>query len=151
MRALGFVALGLVAVASTPHAAVGELTGITPFERGYSDIVLEVRLNGRGPFRMLLDTGSTHTSVSSKTAEVIGAPVVAKAPMGSAAGSRMTLVVRIAALEVGPVTVDELLASVVDLGGVRTEDGIDGVIGHDALGSLRYTIEFRRRRVLWFP
>ena len=71
--------------------------------------------------------------------------------MGSAAGSRMTPVVRIDSLEVGPVTVDHLLASVVDLGGVRTEEGIDGVIGHDALGSLRYTIEFRRRRVLWFP
>ena len=151
MRALGFLALGFVALASAPHAAVTEPPGVTPFERGHDAIVLAVRLNGRGPFRPLLDTGSTHTAVSPKTAEALGAPVVAKAPMGSAAGSRMTLVVRIRSLEVGPVSVDGLLASVIDLGEIPDADRIDGVIGHDALGTLRYTIDFRRRHVVWFP
>jgi len=151
MRAPGFVVLGLVAIASTPHAAVTLPPAVTPFERGHGDLVLAVRLNGRGPFRLLLDTGSTHTSVSLKTAEAIDAPVVARAPMGSAAGSRMTLVVRIDALTVGPVTVGDLLASVVELAEIPDGEGIDGVIGLDALASLRYTIDFRQRRVVWWP
>jgi predicted aspartyl protease len=152
MRLPGFFALiVMVSASSAPHAAVTQLSAITPFEREHSDIVLAVRLNGRGPFRLLLDTGSTHTSVSAQTAEAIAAPVVAKAPMGSAAGSRMTLVVRIDSLEVGPVTVDHLLASVVEFRQIPGGAGIDGVIGHDALASLRYTIDFRLRRVEWFP
>jgi len=151
MRALGLFALGLVASTAAPHAATRERPDITPFEQGHGDIVLAVRLNGRGPFRFLLDTGSTHTSLSTATAESIGAPVVAKASMGSVAGSRETLVVRVSSLEIGPVTVSSLLASVIDLAGVSAGGAIDGVIGHDALGSLRYTLDFRQRQVVWSP
>ena len=151
MRALGFFALGLVAFASAPHAAVSERPDVTPFEGGHRAIVLAARLNGRGPFRLLLDTGSTHTAVSAETAEAIGAPVVAKAAMGSAAGSRETLVVHVQSLEVGSVTVSNLLASVIALAEMPGGSTIDGVIGHDALASLRYTIDFRRRRVVWSP
>jgi Aspartyl protease len=149
MRSLGFFALGLMAFASAPHAAVSERPALTPFEPGHSDIVLAARLNGRGPFRFLLDTGSTHTAMSAETAEAIGAPVVAKAAMGSAAGSRETLVVHVKSLEVGSMAVSNLLASVIELGEIPGGSTIDGVIGHDALGSLRYTIDFRQRRVVW--
>jgi predicted aspartyl protease len=151
MHALVFLALGLVALASAPHAAVRERPNVTPFERGHRDIVLAAWLNGRGPFRFLLDTGSTHTAVSSRTAEAIGAAVVAKATMGSAAGSSETLVVDVNSIEVGPVTVSNILASVIDLAELPGGNTIDGVIGHDVLGSLRYTIDFRQRRVVWSP
>ena len=151
MRALGFFALGLVAFASAPYAAVSQRPDFTPFERGHRAIVLATRVNGRGPFRFLLDTGSTHTAMSAETAEVIGAPVVAKAAMGSAAGSRETPVVHVKSLEVGSVTVPNLLASVIEVPEIPEAGTIDGVIGHDALGSLRYTIDFRQRRVVWSP
>ena len=151
MRPLGFLTLGLVAFASAPQAAVSERADVTSFEPGQSEVVLAVRLNGRGPFRFLLDTGSTHTAVSARTAEAIGAPVVAKAEMGSVAGSREMLVVQVNSLQVGPVTISALLASVIELGEVSGGSTIDGVIGQDALGSLRYTIDFRQRRVVWSP
>jgi predicted aspartyl protease len=89
--------------------------------------------------------------MSAETAEAIGASVVAKAAMGSAAGSRETLVVHVKSLEVGSVTVSNLLASVIELTEIPGGGTIDGVIGHDALGSLRFTIDFRRRRVVWSP
>lgn len=147
MHALWVLVVVFVGLVSFPLANVIEREAVTPFERGQG-IVLPVRLNGRGPFRFLLDTGSTHTAVSGKTAAAIGAPVVAKTVIGSAAGSRQTLVVRIDALDVGPISVPGLLASVVELEGIA---GVDGVIGHDALASLRYTIDFRERRVVWWP
>jgi predicted aspartyl protease len=68
--------------------------------------------------------------------------------IGSVAGSRDALVVRIDTLDVGPVTVRDLLASVVELNGLVN---VDGVIGHDALAALRFTIDFRRGQVLWEP
>lgn len=148
MRALWVLVAVWAGLVSFPLANAIERDSVTPFERGQGAIVLPVRLNGRGPFRFLLDTGSTHTAVSGKTAAAIGAPVVAKTVIGSAAGSRQTLVVRIDALDVGPITVPGLLASVVELEGIA---GADGVIGHDALASLHFTIDFRERRVVWWP
>jgi predicted aspartyl protease len=148
MRAT-LVLLLLAIPASFPDAVALEREGSTRFEQGgQGGIILPVRLNGRGPFRFLLDTGSTHTAVSPATAAEIGAPVVAKTAIGSAAGSREALVVRIDVTEVGPITVPDLLASVVEPGGIGD---IDGVIGHDALAPLRYTIDFRQGRLLWWP
>lgn len=153
MRAWRVLAVGMISLAPAPalHGLVIQAPVVTSFERGHSDVVLAVWLNGRGPFRFLLDTGSTNTAVSPRTAEAIRAPVVAKAPMGSVAGSRMTQVVRIDSMGVGPVHVDDLLASIVELSAVPGEEDLDGVIGQDALGSLRYTIDFRQRRVIWGP
>jgi predicted aspartyl protease len=143
------VALCLAGWVSLLRAAPAEHTGITPFEQGHEGIVLAVTLNGRGSFRFLLDTGSTHTAVSAETATAIGAPVVARATMGSAAGSRDTLVVRIDSVQLGPMEATDLLASVVEI--EMAGDGIDGVIGQDALASVRYTIDYRQRRVVWWP
>lgn len=149
MRVSWFVALWLAGCVSLLRAAPAEHADITPFERGNEGIVLAVRVNGRGPFRFLLDTGSTHTAVSAATASAIGPPVVARAAMGSAAGSRDTLVVRIDSVKVGTIDATGLLASVVELD--TAGDGIDGVIGQDALASIRYTIDFRQRRIVWWP
>lgn len=149
MRVSRLVALCLAGCVSLLRAAPAEHAGITPFEQGTEGIVLAVTLNGRGSFRFLLDTGSTHTAVSAETATAIGAPVVARAALGSAAGSRDTLVVRIDSVRVGPIEATDLLASVVEIG--MAGDGIDGVIGQDALASVRYTIDYRQRRVVWWP
>lgn len=149
MRVSRLVALCLAGCVSLLRAAPAEHAGITPFEQGTEGIVLAVTLNGRGSFRFLLDTGSTHTAVSAETATAIGAPVVARATMGSAAGSRDTLVVRIDSVQLGPIEATDLLASVVEI--EMAGDGIDGVIGQDALASVRYTIDYRQRRVVWWP
>ena len=149
MRAPLALLLSLTVSISAPHALALEQDEVTPFETGdQGGIILRVMLNGRGPFRFLLDTGSTHTAVSEKTAALIGAPVVAKTTLGSVAGTRAALVVRIDALEIGPINVPDLLATVANLG---MAGGVDGVIGHDALRTLRYTIDFPQRQVLWWP
>jgi hypothetical protein len=65
MRATLALLLWLAASVSAPHALGLEREGVTPFETGkQGSIILRVMLNGRGPFRVLLDTGSTHTAVS---------------------------------------------------------------------------------------
>jgi len=108
-------------------------------------------LNGRGPFRLLLDTGSTHSAVSEAVAAAIRAPAVAKAMLGSATGGREVMVVRVDALQCGALLARGLMASVVSFDQLSDTRGIQGVIGLDALTEVRYTIDFRRREVLWWP
>jgi predicted aspartyl protease len=126
---------------------------VTPFELdGQGGVILPVTVNGRGPFRLLLDTGSTHSAVSEAVAAAIGAPAVAKTTIGSATGvGRAAIVVRIDALECGELVARGLLASVVSFDRLGNADGIQGVIGQDALASVRYTIDFRHRELLWWP
>jgi hypothetical protein len=70
--------------------------------------------------------------------------------VGSAVGGDERMVVRIDRLQCGALTFEDILPSVVDLGGIDRA-GIDGIVGQDVLASLRYTIDFRRRTVLWWP
>lgn len=151
MRTAVSLVVLLTGLTSYPRAATVEHETITQLERGrQGGVILPVRLNDRGPFRFLLDTGSTHTALTAKTAAAIEAPVVAKTLIGSVAGSREALVVRIDALQAGPLTVPGLLASVIELDGVEDER-VDGVIGHDALANVRYTIDFQQGHLVWWP
>ncbi len=146
MRAAFALVLILGDLLSTADAAA------TPFELGdQGGVILPVLVNGRGPFKFLLDTGSTHSAVSNAVAVAIGAPPVARTVIGSAAGSREAVVVRIDRLECGPFVARGLLASVVALDVVSDADPIQGVIGHDVLAADRYTIDFRQRELLWGP
>jgi predicted aspartyl protease len=146
MRAAFVVTLVLMGWCSQALAAA------TPFELGdQGGVILAVSLNGRGPFRLLLDTGSTHSAVSEAVATAIGAPAVAKTTIGSATGDREAIVVRIDALECGALVVSGLMASVGSFDRLSGTDRIQGVIGLDALSAVRYTIDFRRRELLWWP
>src|SRR5262245_54112810 len=139
MRAVFLLALALVGRFPPAEAAV------TPFEPGdQGGIILPVSLNGRGPFRFLLDTGSTHSAVSERVAAAIGAPPVARTVVGSAAGGRDVLVVRIDVLECGALVARGLQASVTALDHVSA-DGVQGVLGQDALATVRYTIDLDRK------
>jgi predicted aspartyl protease len=146
MRIASVLLLVSVSLCSPAQAAV------TPFELGdQGGVIVQVSLNGRGPFRMLLDTGSTHSAVSEAVAAAIGAPAVAKTVLGSATGGREVIVVRVDALVCGALVVRGLLASVAAFDRLGDSDRIQGVIGLDALAAVRYTIDFRRRELLWWP
>jgi predicted aspartyl protease len=146
MRAAFVLVLVLVGRFPPAEAAV------TPFELGdQGGVILPVSLNGRGPFRFLLDTGSTHSAVTEAVAAAIGAPPVARTIVGSAVGGREAIVVRIAVLECGALVARGLQASVAAFDALGDGDDIQGVIGQDALASMRYTIDFRHRVLLWWP
>ena len=122
----------------------------TPFELDDSGgIVLSTRVEGLGPFRFIIDTGSTHSAVSQGLASRVGARAVAKTMVGSALGATMRPVVRIGRLEIRPVVARDLMPSVLDSDAEDAIGGLDGVIGLDVLAPLRYTIDFRQRQLVW--
>ena len=120
---------------------------VTPFDlSARGGIVVDVQLDGRGPYRLLLDTGSTHSVLTQRVADAIGARPVAQALVSSAAGVRMAPVVAIGALMVGPV-VARAMPSVVTSLPVPSE--ADGLLGQDVLAGQHYTIDLARRVIVW--
>lgn len=107
-----------------------------------------VTLDGHGPFRLLLDTGSSHTTLGRELAERLALPMVAQVKVTTPAGVEMQPVVRLRQMAIGSASLPDLRPSVVSLAELaRLEPGIEGVVGQDFLGAFDYTIDYRRKRL----
>lgn len=117
--------------------------------RRSSAIVVPVTINGIGRYSFLVDTGSSHTAVSSRLAARIGAPRVAKTLVSTAAGDEWAAVVRLDRLSVGPLEQTNLLATELALGVLDADSQVDGVLGLDVLGQEPLELDFRRGVITW--
>jgi predicted aspartyl protease len=136
-----------VVILSTPRLWA---SATTPFQAGpQGGVIVPVMLNGQGPFMMLLDTGATHSAITEDAAAAIGARAVARSTVITTAGETLRAVVAIDRLSVGPITADHVLPSVVPARAFDDGGNIHGLIGQDVLAWLRYTLDFRKRRVEW--
>jgi Aspartyl protease len=118
-------------------------------------ILVPVIVNGTEPSVFLLDTGSSGSVISDELATRIGATVVAKRTMTTAAGEKDAFIARIEHLGMGGVTARDVLATIVPAADFDLPDleskrrHVQGVIGQDVLAALRYTIDYRKCRVVW--
>jgi predicted aspartyl protease len=113
------------------------------------EIVVHVTVNSAGPFPFLLDTGSSHTAISTSLAYELGATPVAKTVVTSPVGEDLRAVVRLDDVVLGPVRAQAVMASLVDDTALCREHRIRGLLGQDVLALNRYTIDFRDRLVIW--
>lgn len=113
-------------------------------------VLVPVGVNGHGPFTFVLDTGSSHSTVSSELAVRLALPAVAKTSVATIAGSETRLVVQVRQLTVGNATGDNLMPSVDSTAQLRAiEPGVDGILGQDFLSTRNYTVDYRRNRLRW--
>ncbi|MEO7158492.1 MAG: aspartyl protease family protein [Vicinamibacterales bacterium] len=138
------VLLSLAVEAVTP--APSRITSFTLDPHG--GIVVAAAFNGSGPYRLLLDTGANHSSISEEVARAVGAPPIARGVVSSPAGDREYLIVRVDRLAVGPVAVGGT-PTAVPARDLAAAGAIDGVLGQDVLAGLRYTIDYRQRHIVW--
>lgn len=110
-------------------------------------IVAPVMINGKGPFRFMLDTGANRTVLASGT--------VAKLALESSPNDRILVrgisgltavpLVQVASVASGTLQIHDLSAPVMS-GPVF--EGIDGILGMDGLAGMRLTADFVRDRVV---
>ena len=134
-------------VLATPRLWASSATPFSLADQG--GIIVEVLLNGHGPFKMLLDTGATHSAITADVADLIGATTVAQSNVISPAGAVLRPIVAVDSLQIGPVEVDAVLPSVAPESAFDRKGAIKGLIGQDVLAGLRYTIDFKRRTIEW--
>lgn len=116
----------------------------------HGGIVLDVMVNDEGPYRFLLDTGTSRSIVSATLARELRAPVVAQSELVSNAGTEMQLVVSLDSLSVAAAHVGRVLAPVLaDARLAEIGPGVRGVLGQDFLSEFNYTLDYRRARLTW--
>ncbi|HEX7113811.1 MAG TPA: retroviral-like aspartic protease family protein [Steroidobacter sp.] len=103
-----------------------------------------VYINGRGPFRLVLDTGANSSAVIASLASRIGAPIVPNAlKLHGVTGSSLVPAIHVDSVEVGDLWLgNRQLAVVQDVFG-----GAEGVLGADGLRDMRVFIDFRHDRI----
>ncbi|MBL8267954.1 aspartyl protease family protein [Steroidobacter sp.] len=103
-----------------------------------------VYINGKGPYRLVLDTGANRTAVVPALANRIGKPHETQTvKVLGATGSSIVPIIKVDSIEVGDLWLgDRTVAIVPDVFG-----GAEGVLGADGLGDKRVHIDFKNDQI----
>jgi len=104
-----------------------------------------VKINGQGPYRLVVATGASQSALTPRLAEALGIPVdsARTVTLRGATGSTLVPMVPVESMEIGDLLIEpRRLAVIPDALG-----GADGVLGMDELANMRVEIEFRRDRI----
>lgn len=113
-------------------------------------ISVSVSINGSGPFRLLLDTGSTRSAISARLATSLHLKAIATTDLVTGAGNATRQVVRLDVLALGPVAREALPVVVFeDAMMARLGAGLDGILGQDFLLDQSYTLDYSRHELTW--
>jgi len=112
--------------------------------RGYP--IIEAYIQGKGPYRMLVDTGNTSSSILPGVARETRLPVLHSVVVSSMAGDR-TVAATNTHIRVGAMEAEvELMIS--DLPGLRhLGRRLDGILGQNFLSRSPYLLDFSERRI----
>ena len=133
--------------------AKGE-TAVVPFQMLPSNhMVVEAKLNGKGPYRFIFDLGAPVTLVSGRAAEACGA-IDKKAPKSFLMGMRGEG--KIKTIEIGGLVAEDLPILVMDhpaltaLSGFFTKP-LDGIIGYTFWAHYKLTIDYQTKQMTFSP
>jgi len=103
-----------------------------------------VLIDGKGPFRLVLDTGANHSAVIPSTAAALGSPGAATATVVTGfTGSAVVPTISVSRMEVGDLLMGETTLPVVaDVFG-----GAQGVLGNEGLAGKRIMADFMHDRL----
>lgn len=128
-------------VAKAPEDLAAEANADTveaPADR-FSRMTVPVTIEGEGPFRFMIDTGSQSTVVTRSLSKKLGLPVVGNAIVVGMASQVPVELVALDGLEFAARTFDGLEVPLLE----KRHVGADGILGLDSLQDLRVLIDFR--------
>jgi predicted aspartyl protease len=129
-----------------PPATIDETLEITgealEAELG-SRMYIDVAVNGRGPYRFLVDSGADRSAIGAGLAERLGLPGNEIVNLRSMAGTSQVGTVRIASLKLGSSELTDIIAPALP----ERHLGAQGLVGIDALVDQRIMLDFDARTV----
>jgi predicted aspartyl protease len=142
------------APASTPQEPLNEIVVeaqeprfVAPTRRDrIGRIWAPVLINGKGPFRLVLDTGASRSAVIPRVAENLGLPAQASSSIRvrGFTGTAVVPAIQIERMEVGDLLIHStVLPIIADVFG-----GAEGVLGSEGLMDKRIFIDFARDRIV---
>ena len=106
-------------------------------------MTVPVLINGKGPFRFIVDSGATRTVISSRLAAALGLPSAGMVPLHSVGGESQVPAVQIDNLYVGALPAKAIVAPVLE----ETDLGGEGILGIDTLAHKKVVIDLVHNRM----
>ena len=108
-----------------------------------SRMFVDVRVNGQGPFRFLVDSGADRTVIGAGLARVLALPPAATVTLRSIAGTSTATTVTLDTLTIGRSEIAGIAAPAL----AEANLGAQGILGIDALADQRLMFDFDKRTV----
>jgi predicted aspartyl protease len=140
--------LGLVIASCVPAVAATTCTNVQLVGRAGGLVAVPVKVNGKGPFRFVVDTGSTAAIVSTTLARRLDLRSVGTNALG--AGGRFTARATVAdTMQVAGTARRDVLIGITDLTPLSNaaRERIDGLLGYTFLKPYRMTIDYPKHRL----
>jgi len=104
-----------------------------------------VWINGKGPYRMVLDTGANHSGVTAEIADLLGIPLDRSQPvlLRGVTGTKTVPTIRVDSFVVGDLTLAPVILPVV----TDALGGVEGVLATDEFKDKRILIDFLHDRI----
>jgi predicted aspartyl protease len=109
-------------------------------------ILAPVEINGRGPYRFILDTGANSSALAPRVAEALALPAAQSAVLGvhGVTGMANLPAVWVEKIQAGEIAFEQLAVPVL---GSTVFAEADGILGVDGLQDARIEVDFTRNRV----
>ena len=125
-----------------------------PFDFYRNEIILQVKVAGKGPFNMMLDTGTDPSAIDVATAKEIGLKLQPLGKMGSGGGTDVNLAyyTKMPLIEAGDFTVKNVETLAISLSKMSERLGkpLHGVLGHSVLNRRVVQIDYSNRVVRFY-
>lgn len=106
-------------------------------------MTVPVLINGKGPYRFIVDSGATRTVISARLAAELGLPSAGTVPLHSVGGESDVPAVQIDSLYVGALPAKAIVAPVLD----EANLGGEGILGIDTLAHKKVVIDLVHHRM----
>jgi predicted aspartyl protease len=126
-----------------------------PFEFYQNEIIVQVKIDGKGPFNMMLDTGTDPSAIEVTTARELGLKLdaVGRPVSGGGTSKNVAYATKLPLVEVGGLAVRNVSALALDLSKVSEGLGkpLAGALGHSLLNGRVVQIDYPKRVVRFYP
>ena len=114
-------------------------------------MLIETTIDGKGPFTMIVDTGSSSVVITPGVAQRLGLATQANGSVtGAGSGSAAVSETQLSRFSIGALQFNDLHAEVIDLGPIQRTIGfpaLDGIVGYDILRRLRVGVDMDAMRM----
>jgi predicted aspartyl protease len=138
---------------TSAHAQAAKAAVEVPFEFVHNQIVVQVRIDGKGPFSMLIDTDTDPSAIDAATAQTLGISVGPKGETATGGGTdKNTVYPTRFNVDLGGVMAKDVVAATIDLTKISKglERPIQGVLGFSFLKDRIIQIDYPNSKLRFF-
>ena len=159
IKSLTILAVGILISDVYVFSAPAQQSTIEPiaqiaFEFFRNEILIQVKIDGKGPFTMMVDTGTDPSAIDLTTSKSIGLRLNGVGNRASGGGTTVNLAyeTKLNSVEIESFTAQDVEAVAIDLNKLSERMGrrIDGVLGHSLLNRRVVQIDYPRRSLRFY-